>query len=152
VTEGGGSTSTGGSTSMESSTSSGTGGGSVCSAPSDCPTTGTECSSYTCVAGAGTLAFPPQGYPGGVPPMGDCPPNVCDGQGGTVMIEDDVDVPSDGNPCTQDLCSNGQPSHVPVAAGSACGPSGLECDGAGSCVHCLVDADCGVDTACAGYT
>lgn len=66
---------------------------------------------------------------------GDCKINLCDGQGNVVPAPDDGDVPVDGKECTSDVCSMGQPSNPPVAAGQPCGPAGggQQCDGKGTC-------------------
>lgn len=48
---------------------------------------------------------------------------------------------SDSNPCTDDLCVNGSPSHPPKALGTACGTN-LLCNAAGVCVGCNTAADC----------
>jgi hypothetical protein len=80
---------------------------------------------------------------------GDCLKNVCDGNGAIISANDDTDVNDDSNPCTTDGCSGGGvATHVPVAAGSACGV-GQVCDAAGSCVGCVTAASCaGVDDEC----
>ena len=94
----------------------------------------------------------PQGFLAGPQTAGDCKRVVCDGQGGTMVVVDDTDVPSDGNPCTLDVCTNGQPSNPPTPADTGCGTGGtmLVCNGAGACVGCLQNSDCGPSTACAG--
>ena len=46
----------------------------------------------------------------------------------------------DNNPCTDDVCQDGRPAHLPLDAGTACA-AGV-CDGAGACVGCLEDGDC----------
>jgi hypothetical protein len=71
---------------------------------------------------------------------GDCVKRVCDGAGGIEDADDPGDTPSDANPCTEDLCSNGGPSHPATDAGTAC--SGGVCDGSGACVECNVGGDC----------
>ena len=61
--------------------------------------------------------------------------------GATTSVVDDTDVLVDGNPCTDDLCSNGNASNPNKNVGFSCGPS-LMCDGAGNCVGCVLDTDC----------
>jgi hypothetical protein len=78
---------------------------------------------------------------------GDCQAITCDGHGATQVVPDDTDLPNDGNPCTDDQCADGIPSHPPSGAGTSCGGTSL-CDGNGNCVQCTVAADCGIDTAC----
>jgi hypothetical protein len=90
----------------------------------------------------------PQGFLAGPQTAGDCKRVVCDGQGGTMVVVDNTNVPNDGNPCTLDVCTNGQPSNPPTPAGTSCGTM-LVCNGAGACVGCLQNSDCGTSTACA---
>ena len=74
------------------------------------------------------------------PVAGDCGTVLC--LDGTTTTEvDDADVPVDGNPCTDDVCTQGTPSNPPVAAGTSCGGD-LVCDDAGICVGCNLPADC----------
>ena len=112
-----------------------------CGAPSACATP--TCNGGTCVTELVPFGL---GDPGGQA-GGDCKKNVCDGSGSAVAIADDGDVPNDGNDCTSDVCSGGNPSNPPKPAGSGCG--GGVCDGAGSCVGCTQNADCGSASACA---
>ena len=56
-------------------------------------------------------------------PGRDCHKVVCDGSGGTTTVNDDGDVPNDGNACTSDSCSNGQQvfnAIAPVDDGNPC--------------------------------
>lgn len=101
-----------------------------------------SCQVAACVQGACTSAPSPAGTAQPDPTPGDCQGLACDGGGATMSVPDDGDLPADdGNPCTSEICSAGTPSHPPVAAGTVC-PAGV-CNGAGSCVQCLVGADCG---------
>ncbi|WP_437717285.1 VCBS repeat-containing protein [Sorangium sp. So ce448] len=55
----------------------------------------------------------------------------------------------DGNPCTDELCDDGQPVHRPTRVGVACSTGGTRCDGRGRCVECLARTDCaGADDPC----
>src|SRR5262249_54537380 len=77
----------------------------------------------------------------------DCKKNVCSG-GVTVTVNDDLDLPVDGNPCTQDVCTAGTPSNPFVTAGNSCGTNTI-CDGQGACVTCLTASSCpGTDADC----
>lgn len=109
------------------------------------------CVSYACEATACKITYVASGKgdPGNQK-AGDCKKNVCNGAGGVATVNNGSDVPNDGNPCTQDLCSMGQPSHSPAPAGTTCGGSS-KCDGNGTCVGCLVDSDCGQGAGCTGY-
>ncbi len=53
---------------------------------------------------------------------GDCKSDVCDGMGGVVQINDNMDVPADPNPtdCMMVTCKDGVPGTVLVPAGTAC--------------------------------
>lgn len=90
-----------------------------------------------------------QGDPGGQTP-GDCQRLACNGNGGIGPVVDDSDLPVDGNPCTSDVCAAGAPSNPSAPAGTGC-PGGV-CNGSGSCVACLQDADCGPTNACVSST
>ncbi len=89
----------------------------------------------------------------GLQTAGDCKVSQCDGLGNAVLANDDTDVASDSQECTNDVCTNGVPSHPPLAAATACGAGGmLKCDGQGACVTCAAPADCGVSTECQART
>src|SRR5262249_28394624 len=78
----------------------------------------------------------------------DCKESQCDGNGGVTIANKDTDLPDDNNPCTNDICTAGAPSHTPVAAGTSCGGA-LVCDMNGTCVGCNVPNHCpGMDTEC----
>ncbi len=49
-------------------------------------------------------------------------------------MPDDGDIQDDGNQCTNDGCSGGNPTHDPVAQGTNCGPQ-QSCNAAGACVN-----------------
>ncbi|MFO0555753.1 MAG: hypothetical protein U0271_45675 [Polyangiaceae bacterium] len=122
-----------------------------CTLPSHCTGVDNECQTPVCTANSCDLAFEAAGTPG-VPPLtqtsGACKKEVCDGAGAGATVNDDTELPDDSNPCTNDVCTNGVPSHTNVGSGVSCGP-GLVCDGAGACVGCNVPADCpGSDTSC----
>ncbi|HXI55714.1 MAG TPA: hypothetical protein VNO55_06625, partial [Polyangia bacterium] len=119
----------------------------TCLTTADCPGADTECQSRTCIAGACGIAFKAAGTPVSSQTAGDCKQNQCDGKGVVTTVVDDSDTQNDNNPCTDDLCSGGTSSHPNKAAKATCG-TGLECDGAGHCVGCVADAECGVNTEC----
>ena len=135
------------------SAASGTGGAggatSLCMMPSDCPPPAGECVTATCVAGACGTSNAPAGTATMMQTPGDCLKNTCDGNGAITATNDDTDVKDDSNPCTTDGCGGGGvPTHLPVAAGAACGV-GQVCNAAGSCVGCVTAASCpGVDDEC----
>jgi len=113
--------------------------GGACSGPctvaEECPGADSECTSRTCIAGVCGLAYAPDGTPVSNQVAGDCQTSVCDGVGGSVSVNDDTDVPIDGNECTNDTCVNGVPGNPPAPVGQPCSQSGgTECDGLGNCV------------------
>ena len=79
---------------------------------------------------------------------GDCKRRQCATDGTVTTVNDDTDVPDDRNPCTNDICTTGAPSHTMMPANSNCGGAN-HCNATGQCVGCTVAADCpGTDTAC----
>ena len=64
-----------------------------------------------------------------------------------MVVNDNADVPADGNACTDDICTAGVPSNPNLSAGTTCGTNQM-CNGQGACVGCLTAANCGTDTAC----
>jgi len=64
---------------------------------------------------------------------GDCAGLVC--HDGLEQTEDDPDDPEDdGNPCTVDICEDGQTVHLTVPEGTPCGPAGATCTAEGDCM------------------
>jgi hypothetical protein len=120
-----------------------------CSVAGDCPGTDTTCRARTCSAtGVCGFSFAAAQTALPDPTTGDCKGLQCDGQGNTQVVNDNGDLPVDGNACTTDECTAGTPSHRPVQSGTNCGGS-LVCDGASSCVQCLSASTCpGTDTDC----
>jgi len=119
-----------------------------CDDPSACAGTDTECQTRTCVGGVCGLSYATQGTAVTAQTVGDCQKVVCNGAGGTESVDDDLDLPVDGEVCTDDVCTVGVPSNPAVDANTDCGTD-LVCDGDGHCVGC-VDADTcpGTDTEC----
>jgi hypothetical protein len=117
-----------------------------CSTPSDCPGSDTVCASRTCVQGVCGFTFATAGTPGPNQVAGDCKQTVCDGSGNLITQNADFDLPDDGNQCTNDLCSNGNPVHQFALFGTACSQNGGNfCDGSGACINTLTDVNnCGV--------
>jgi hypothetical protein len=122
-----------------------------CISPTDCPATGSECIARTCNQGlCGTNNLPT----GTVTPTQvahDCKQRECDGAGGYQQSFDDIDLPlDDGNACTTEACSAGNPTSTPTFAGTSC--DGGVCDGTGVCVQCNFASDCGSDTQCETFS
>ena len=120
-----------------------------CLTPMDCPGMDTECVVLTCRDGRCGEGFVAYGTPTTTQVAGDCKRSVCDGTGDEELIEDDDNVPADGNPCTQALCAFGVPENPPVPVGTACDAGGGSvCDGAGHCVACILDTQCPTGGVC----
>ncbi|HEY2901509.1 MAG TPA: hypothetical protein VGL59_13090 [Polyangia bacterium] len=119
-----------------------------CTVASDCPGIDTECSKRTCVQGTCGVATLAPGLPVPLQIAGDCKVRQCDAQAQVVAVADNFDLPQDGNACTVDVCTAGEPSHTSAPVGQACGGAN-KCNANGQCVGCNVPADCpGNDTAC----
>lgn len=103
----------------------------------------TECEKRSCVNNTCQIAY--QGTDTLASPVlqtaNDCRKVVCAGNGGTTFVNDDTDLPHDGNPCTKDICTNGMPFNPPEATGLNCGGSQV-CNSMGQCVGCNTVADC----------
>ncbi|MFO0759765.1 MAG: hypothetical protein U0359_24975 [Byssovorax sp.] len=127
----------------------GAGGKPECAVAQDCPDTGNECVARACTDGKCVPEPVASGTPLAQQKAGDCQKAICDGNGGKTTEADNADKPVDGNACTDDMCTAGVPSNPAVAADTACGQGGmLYCDGAGKCVGCTKDDQCGVKTDC----
>lgn len=124
-----------------------------CQKALDCPGKDTDCRMRTCQAHACGFEYSPSGTQVNQQVVGDCFSLVCDGEGETMSIIDDTDIPEDGNECTYGLCNDGVPSHPPIAAGKPCGTDQV-CDGNGLCIKaCISATDCpGTDDFCAWRT
>ncbi len=80
---------------------------------------------------------------------GDCQRVTCDG-GEPRSIADDTDVPPETD-CDAPSCLAGEIVSHPHERGLACDDDGGRfCDGIGSCVECLADADCTAPETCGG--
>lgn len=127
----------------------------VCGAQHGCPActngracaAGTDCASGHCAGGV-CVECSNTGHCTGTTASA-CHAVACV-SGACTQVVDDTNVPSDGNDCTDDVCTDGVPSHPPKNAETVCA-AGV-CDGKGSCVGCTTASDCGTDTACVSYT
>jgi cysteine-rich repeat protein len=114
-----------------------------CATPADCPGADDECRARTCEDGACGVHYAPANKLTSAQTASDCRRNVCDGQGNTVSVDDDLDVLVDGDPCSSDVCVAGTPANPPAPAATVCAAGGGHfCDGNGACVECLVGGDC----------
>jgi len=107
----------------------------ACIAADECPAPGGECGQPACVKNACTFQDAAFGTVLATQDPGDCRTIICDGKGGTARLVDDLDVPVDGLPCTDDVCDDGAAKNPPSAAGTPCSADGgVVCDGQGACV------------------
>lgn len=141
-----------GGTSASASTGTGGGGGGApaCTDPAkDCPAPEAECVAAVCESNACSTENVSEGTEATTQTDGDCKKSVCDGKGVSLTENDDTDLPDDGNECTADACSEGNPDYTPVASGTECTQDGgKKCNAKGACVECLGNADCTAPETC----
>lgn len=105
----------------------------ACNNAAECPGMDTECKTKTCTSGSCGENYTAAGTKTSMQTAGDCHANECDGSGNIASVIDNTDIPVDGNPCTNDVCTAGVPSNPPVADGTACSTmGGTHCMG-GTC-------------------
>ncbi len=132
-----------------------------CNAPADCPGDDDVCKSRTCTGGLCGVSFTGANLPA-EQTEGDCLHAVCDGKGDVTEVGDDTDVPlDDGNPCTDEACAAGVPTHPARADGASC-EDGNACTQGDSCqagvcaggtpLTCSAIDACHVAGACDGAT
>ena len=123
-----------------------------CSGPTDCISEpdNNECRSRSCGAHVCGMDYVGTGQPLAIQYPGDCLRRECDGAGNVIEVEDDADVPVDGNACTFDECNSGVPSNPAKPPGTSCGPSQV-CNASGQC-GCNNAAQCGASTQCMWWT
>ncbi len=109
-----------------------------CTNAANCPASPNECTSSVCIEGVCRTEPVADGTPISNKTVGDCQRNICDGAGGITSVADDSDLPEDGNPCTQNVCIDGVPSHPLQPTGTSCGQSSF-CNEAGACEGVVVD-------------
>ena len=112
----------------------------------DCPGMDTFCQTPTCDNATCGIDNEPVGtaLPGADQDAGNCLELQCDALGNALDVADDADVPvDDGNECTGEVCSGGNPDHPDLPIDSPCGVNDQSvCDGAGTCVECNDDTQC----------
>lgn len=117
-----------------------------CCAPDDCTPPTDVCKQSTCIANTCGEAPRTDGTETAMQMDGDCKKSVCQG-GAVASVNDDADLPDDGNDCTVDACNGGMPESMPAAMSTPCTSNGGKlCDGDGACVKCLDDVDCPMET------
>lgn len=118
----------------------------ACASDDDCGVS-TSCAMVACVDHACKVTPSAAGTVLVDDTPGDCELPQCDGQGAVVHVPDASDVPASADACTQYACSDqGGPIPSYAVAGAAC--DGGVCDGAGACVACTADTDCGGGAYC----
>ncbi len=121
-----------------------------CLSAASCPGADTSCATRACVAGVCRFTFTAADASVPTQTPGDCRENRCDGDGGIAAMPLDSDRPNDNNPCTDDVCVQGQARHPPRMTGLSCSTGADICDGDGGCVQCVSASTCpGVDSECA---
>jgi hypothetical protein len=122
----------------------------ACNVASQCPGSDSDCQTVTCTGHVCGISFKPLGTPraAAFQAAGDCHVVVCDGAGASAPQVDDLDLPDDGNNCTNDVCTAGVISHSFKATGTGCGVNGA-CTPFGQC-GCGSDLGCQPPQTCGG--
>ena len=121
--------------------------GGECNEASECDDAN-PCTDDTCEAG--TCANAPIDGDLSEQALGDCKTLGCEA-GEPISVDDDSDLPDDGNGCTKGVCTAGSPTHTPLAVEATCRQNGGQfCDGNGSCVECTNDTHCDEPATCGG--
>ncbi|MBW2458130.1 MAG: hypothetical protein JRI68_26740, partial [Deltaproteobacteria bacterium] len=112
-----------------------------------------DCTDDTCNFNTGTCVndpIPDQPHPVIAQVVGDCRIALCVGGYPVLDHIDDADLPEDGNDCTDDVCSEGQPANNDLPEDTPCGAGdALFCNQTGTCVGCNEPDQCGgSDTTC----
>ncbi len=121
----------------------------ACNVAADCAPPSNECNVAVCEANKTCgVGFAPKGTVLDKAPQvkGNCETYYCNGTGGTYKSINNSDVPSDTNPCTLDICTNGVGSSPPGPADVDCG-TGKKCNATGLCKKvagqaCAANGDC----------
>jgi hypothetical protein len=143
--------------------------GTPCTTANDCPGADSACSNRACVSSQCAPEFTPRGTVLPMQEQGDCRATVCDGSGHEISQLNALDAPvdinkgdckrpacnidgsfaetiddtdtDDGDPCTEDICSQGEPTHSPRPDNFTCGDC-LKCL-QGACVACMMACTAG---------
>ncbi|HEY1532592.1 MAG TPA: hypothetical protein VGF76_01195, partial [Polyangiaceae bacterium] len=124
-----------------------------CVSVTECPRPANECLTARCSAGACLTENVPAGSLFVLDAPADChATTACDGLGHATLAIDQDNAPTSNNPCLVGTCNNsGAVGTEPLRRGASCGlgvGGGGKCDGKGSCVTCLVTADCPLGQSC----
>jgi hypothetical protein len=139
--------------------------GDQCATGADCPPTGNECIAATCTGSPKMcgVTFLDQTHAVSNQTLGDCQKIVCDGAGGTVSVDDPIDLPFSNTVCDTPSCVGHPlvPVLIPAPTGTDCtaddNPPNHVCGNtaspaAGRCVECNTNADCSGGTSCSDNT
>lgn len=118
-----------------------------CEVPADCDDDN-ACTDDDCNVGTGACINDPLNNvlaPGSDQVVGDCNQILC--QDGTETdVIDDTDLPDDDNPCTDNLCNEGQPTNPDRPVDTPCTDPNdalaLWCNSTGTCVQCNGPTQC----------
>jgi hypothetical protein len=90
--------------------------------------------------------------PGSADGVGNCKVDICVG-GKAAVVTDDSDTPPPENDCQKGSCAAGVPSPTYFAKNVPCSSAGGKiCDGAGTCVECNDNIQCGANDDCNTFT
>ena len=130
---------------MSGGTTGDQGGAVACTSAMDCLPSQAPCVYAACVNGSCIQALIAAGTFLGRDDPPDCYASVCNGNGQPRQVVDVGNVPRSSLACAFYACSaSGEIVSTNLPAGSACSSNGgTRCDGAGRCVVCLGDSDCG---------
>ncbi|HEY3666961.1 MAG TPA: hypothetical protein VGL19_13200 [Polyangiaceae bacterium] len=124
---------------------------SECATAADCPALSDRVCAYaTCIDGVCGEDQLAEGTFVAVAGLPSCLALRCDAKGFAEGVLDTSNVPPSSG-CMQNVCTASFTlSKEPVAAGAPCTSpgGGKRCDGSGSCVACIEDADCGAAQFC----
>jgi hypothetical protein len=131
-------------------------GGRACASVSECPRPANACVIARCAAGSCITENAPAGALFALDVPADChATTACDGLGHPTLEIDQDNAPVPNNPCLVGTCNSaGLVGSEPLPRGTRCGLELIgagKCDGKGSCVPCLVNADCPLGQTCSNH-
>ena len=130
--------------------------GRACASVSECPRPPNACLLARCAGGACSTENAPAGALFALDVPADChATTACDGHGQPTLEIDQDNAPVPNNPCLVGTCNSaGVVGSEPRPRGTRCGLELIgagKCDGKGSCVACLVNADCPRGETCSSH-
>jgi hypothetical protein len=130
----------------------GAGGAKACISVTECPRPVNACLIARCSAGACVADYAPAGALYALDAPADChATTACDGLGHATLAVDQSNAPIPANQCLVGTCNDsGTVGSEPLPSGTPChaDAGGGKCNGQGTCVACLVTADCPLGQTC----